>query len=134
VERFILHLEFMTTVTKERPTTWKDAQKSGTALYLWRRSIGLNRPTFARLANFSERTLATYEKQKEFPVAIRPQVNEGLRLVIALLDIIPSEELVAWLKAPNPGFGGRRPWTLIENGERDVIWEMIHQTRQGAFA
>ena len=26
------------------------------------------------------------------------------------------------------------PWTLIENGERDVIWEMIHQTRHGAFA
>lgn len=52
----------------------------------------------------------------------------------ALLDIIPSGEFAGWLQTPNSGFGGRKPWTLIEKGERDVIWEMIHQTRQGAFA
>jgi len=88
----------------------------------------------ARIANFSERTLATYEKHEKFPVAVRPQVTEAVRLVKALLEIIPAENLSAWLQTPNPGFGGRKPWTLIQNGERDVIWEMIHQTRFGAFA
>ncbi len=119
---------------KEKSATWQHAKKSGLALYLWRRSIGLNRGTFARLANFSERTLATYEKHKVFPAPIRPQVNEAVRLVKALLEIIPAHDLPAWLQKPNSGFGGQKPWTLIQNGERDVIWEMIHQTRQGSFA
>lgn len=118
----------------QKPVTWQRAKESGTALYSWRRSLGLNRGTFARIANFSERTLATYEKHQKFPVAVRPQVTEAVRLVKALLEIIPAENLSAWLQTPNPGFGGRKPWTLIQNGERDVIWEMIHQTRFGAFA
>ncbi|OYV01075.1 MAG: hypothetical protein CFE26_23290 [Verrucomicrobiales bacterium VVV1] len=37
------------------------------------------------------------------------------------------------METPNPGFGGRKPGTLFVNGERDVIWEMIHQVRHGAF-
>jgi uncharacterized protein (DUF2384 family) len=57
-----------------------------------------------------------------------------VRLVKALLDIIPADELPQWLQTPNPGFDGRTPWRLIENGERDIIWQMIHQTQQGAFA
>jgi hypothetical protein len=121
-------------MVKSKPVTLQRAKTSGTALYHWRRSVGVNRETFACLANCSERTLATYEKRQELPPLIRPQVNEGLRLVKALLEIIPASELGAWLRTPNSGFGGQRPWTLIENGERDVIWEMIHQTRQGAFA
>lgn len=124
----------MPTMTKSKSATWQNAKKSGTALYSWRRSVGLNRGTFARLANFSERTLATYEKHKELPALIRPQVNEAVRLVKALLEIIPENELSAWLQMPNPGFRGQKPWTLIQKGERDVIWEMIHQTQQGAFA
>ena len=124
----------MPPVAKTRLITWERAQKSGPALYNWRRSLGLNRKTFARLANFSERTLATYEKHPEFPAAIRSQVVEAVRLVNALLEIIPADQLSAWLHAPNRGFGGRRPWSLIEQGEKDVIWAMIHQTRHGAFA
>jgi DNA-binding transcriptional regulator YiaG len=124
----------MPTAIKEQPATWQHAKKSGIALYEWRRSIGVNRESFARFANLSERTLATYEKHKKFPPTIRPQVNEAVRLVKALLEIIPPDQLMAWLQKPNPGFGGRRPWALIANGERDVIWAMIHQTRQATFA
>jgi len=54
--------------------------------------------------------------------------------VNALQEIIPAGDLPAWLQAPNPGFGGQKPWALIQKGERDVIWRMIHQTQQGAFA
>jgi hypothetical protein len=94
----------------------------------------VNRETFAGLANFSERTLATYEKQEELPAPVRPQLNEAIRLLEALMEIIPPHDLAKWIHAPNPGFGGKAPWTLIQEGERDVIWEMIHQTRQGTFA
>lgn len=113
---------------------WKNAKKSGPGLYLWRRAAGLNRPTFAKLANFSERSLATYESRKQLPKTIRPQVNEAARLVEALLELVPGDSLTGWLRTPNPGFGGHTPWALIMRGERDIIWAMIHQTRQGAFA
>ncbi len=96
--------------------------------------MGLNRPTFAKLANFSERSLATYESQKQLPKTIRPQVNEAARLIEALRELFPDNSLAEWLRTPNPGFGDRTPWTLIARGERDIIWAMIHQTRQGAFA
>jgi len=119
---------------KSKPASRQQVRNSGIYLFQWRRSHGLNRATFAGLANFSERTLATYEKRQQLPVFIRPQVNEAVRLVQALQEIIPIEKLPEWLRTPNPGFGGRKPWTLIRNGERDVIWKMIHQTRQGSFA
>lgn len=121
-------------VVKANPFTWQNAKESGLALYSWRRSIGLNRATFAQLANFSERTLATYEKHKKLPAKARPQVTEAVRLVKALLQIIPADELPKWLQTPNPGFNGKKPWTLIQNGERDLLWAMIHQTQQGTFA
>ncbi|WP_395746579.1 hypothetical protein [Prosthecobacter sp.] len=124
----------MGTSAAPKSVTWQQARESGTALFVWRRNIGLNREVFARLSNFSERTLATYEKQKKLPAPVQAQVTEAVRLVKALLELIPAEDLPAWLQRRNRGFKGRSPWELIENGERDVIWEMIHQTRHGAFA
>ncbi len=44
------------------------------------------------------------------------------------------QEVPQWLQKPNRGFGGRTPWALIQAGERDLIWAMIHQTQQGTFA
>ncbi len=124
----------MTVALAEKVPSLQQARTSGPALFLWRRAAGLNRVTFARLANVSERTLATYEKQKQFEAPVRSQMSEALRLVQALREIIPDEDLEAWLQKPNPGFGGRKPWAIITAGERDLIWKMIHQTQQGAFA
>jgi hypothetical protein len=110
------------------------ARASGRELQSWRKANGLNRPIFARLGNFSERSLAGYEKQKRIPKYARTQIGEASRLVTALRQIIPTEDLQAWLDTPNPGFQGEKPMTLIHKGERDVIWAMIHQTQQGSFA
>jgi DNA-binding XRE family transcriptional regulator len=124
----------MATTIKAHAPSSTQAYASGPALYSWRRSVGLNRETFAKLTKVSERTLATYEKHERLPAPIRPQVTEAVRLVKALLELIPAGELAKWLATPNAGFGGKRPWTLIERGEGDRVWEMIHQARQGAFA
>ena len=64
----------MPTAIKAQPATWQHAKKSGIALYEWRRSIGVNRESFARFANLSERTLATYEKHKKFPRPSAPRL------------------------------------------------------------
>ena len=124
----------MPAATQAPPAPLNLAKASGTALHSWRKSIGLNRPTFAGLGNFSERSLASYEKHRHIPRSARPQINEAARLVMALLQIIPRENLPEWLDTPNPGFHGEKPIKLIRNGERDVIWAMIYQTRQGSFA
>lgn len=124
----------MRVATKEKPASWQQAQTSGVALYSWRKTVGLNRPTFARVANVSERTLASYEKRPQLSAPAKAQVTEAVRLVKALSDLIPMDDLAAWLQTPNPGFDGRSPWQLIETGERDLIWEMIYQSRHGAFA
>ncbi|HEY1052382.1 MAG TPA: hypothetical protein VGE39_21575, partial [Prosthecobacter sp.] len=96
----------MEAASMQKPVTWQQAKQSGTALFMWRRKIGLNRGVFARLANFSERTLATYEKQEKLPAPVQPQVTEAVRLVKALLELIPAEDLPSWLQTPNRGFGG----------------------------
>ena len=125
----------MSTATKEKQAaSWQQAQRSGPALYSWRKEVGLNRPTFARLVSVSERTLATYEKLPQFSAPAKAQVTEAVRLIKALSEFIPVQELAAWLQTPNPGFDGRSPKELIEAGERDLLWEMVYQTRQGTFA
>lgn len=124
----------MPITTNARSSEWQRAKASGPALFAWRRSMGLNRATFAGLANVSERSLATYEKHTHLPKIARPQVTEAVRLVRALQEIVPAQNLSEWLRTPNPGFDGRKPWSLIRSGERDLIWSMIHQTQQGAFA
>jgi hypothetical protein len=110
------------------------AKTSGPALQSWRKANGLNRLIFAGLGNFSERSLAAYERQRHIPRYALPQISEASRLVMALRQIIPTEDLQEWLNTPNPGFQGEKPMTLIRKGERDVIWAMIHQTQQGSFA
>ena len=123
-----------TAARKPKLPTSEQAGKSGIHLFKWRRANGLNRLTFAKLANFSERSLATYEKAPKIPAPVRSQVTEALRLISALHEIIPAKELPKWLQASNPGFGGKSPWKLIQSGKRDLIWEMIHQIRQGGFS
>lgn len=123
----------MATMEKRRATASRTIT-SGPALFRWRKSVGINRPVFAGLANFSERSLASYEADNQLTKPAKAQITEALRLVRALHEIIPAKDLPEWLTTPNKGFGGRKPWDLIRKGERDVIWAMIHQTRQGSFA
>ena len=118
---------------KQTPRT-AAAKRGEVSLRVWRRQKGLSRQAFAQLSHVSERSLASYEKAAQVPAAARPQVTEARRLVEALLELIPAVALKAWLQSPNPGFGGRTPQELSRNGERDLLWEMIYQTRHGAFA
>lgn len=99
----------------------------------WRKSHGITRVTFAKVANCSERKLATYEKQTVLPKPVQRQANEAVRLLGALSEIIPESNLADWLKAPNPGFKGRSPIDVMAAGETDLLWDMIYQTRTGAF-
>jgi uncharacterized protein (DUF2384 family) len=125
----------MSTTTLEKPTIKGTKISSGTALMTWRKQRGISRELFAQMADFSERTLATYETAPKLPPKIKRPVNETVRLISALREIAGDDvELKDWLNRPNPAFGEKRPLTLITHGESDLLWEMVYQLRQGAFA
>lgn len=109
--------------------------KSGSDLMVWRKKRGISRKLFAQMADCSERTLATCEKAALLPETIERPITETVRLIRALQELAGDNiALKDWLLTPNPAFGKRMPLTLIKNGEADLLWEMVYQLRQGAFA
>jgi hypothetical protein len=134
----------ITTTTKKKvakkralrsPANKAFAIKSGLALKTWRQGKGIPRPLFAQIADCSERTLATYEGKARLPVKFSRPVEESIRLILALEELAgDNAALKEWLQKPNAAFDRRTPLSLIKGGEVDVLWGMVHQIRQGAFA
>lgn len=109
--------------------------RNGPALMQWRQAHGISRPLFAQMAHFSERKLATYEKALVLPDKVRRPIQETIRLIQALRELAGDEaDLKEWLNRPNKAFAQRRPLSLIAEGEGHLIWQMVHQLRQGSFA
>ena len=109
--------------------------ESGPALMKWRREQGISRELFAKMSDFSERTLASYEKKPKLPKKIERPVTETVRLLRALTELAGDDAgLKDWLLKPNPAFGKKTPLSLVRNGKSDRLWEMIFQLRHGAFA
>ncbi len=109
--------------------------KSGSALKNWRKERGISRPLFAQIADCSERSLATYESKTKLPEKFSRPVAESVRLIQALEELAgDSAALKNWIQKPNTAFDDRTPLSLITSGEVDVLWRMVHQLRQGAFA
>ncbi|MCH7226150.1 MbcA/ParS/Xre antitoxin family protein [Haloferula sp. A504] len=126
----------MSTMSIKRRATDKELRvESGPALMKWRQAQGIPRPLFAKMADFSERKLATYEKALTIPQPVRRPIKETVRLIQALRELADDDATLRdWLERPNPAFGKRPPLKLITDGESDVIWQMVHQIRQGAFS
>lgn len=121
--------------TPRSPAKKTYAFKSGLALKTWRQGRGIPRPLFAQIADCSERTLATYEGKARLPAKFSRPVEESIRLIMALEELAgDNAALKEWLQKPNTAFDRRTPLSLITGGEVDVLWEMVHQIRQGAFA
>lgn len=53
------------------------------------------------------------------------------RIRAALREILPLDELEARLRSPNPAFEGQTPIQVIERGETNRLWRMIHQVDAG---
>lgn len=108
---------------------------NGPDLMRWRQAYGISRPLFAQMAHFSERKLATYEKAVIIPGKVRRPIQETIRLIQALSELAGNDaDLKEWLDRPNKAFAERSPLSLIMEGEGHLIWQMVHQLRQGSFA
>jgi DNA-binding transcriptional regulator YiaG len=104
--------------------------KPGIALAL-RNRLQLNQTVFAQLIPLSVRSLATLEKGTPPTEVVARKLNELKRLVNALSEVIKKDSLGTWLQTPNEAFGGLKPLEVIDRGESDRIWSMIHFLRSG---
>lgn len=53
------------------------------------------------------------------------------RLHAALAQIIDPAEIGRWLQMPNPALNDLKPLEIIERGQSDRLWRMIHQLQSG---
>jgi DNA-binding transcriptional regulator YiaG len=99
-------------------------------VYVLRQDLGVSQEVMARLLAISLRTLSRLEGSIEPPKPPRA-FGELSRLTEGLLSIIRKESLGSWIDRPNEAFGGLKPIEVIERGEVDRIWKMIHQVGSG---
>ena len=100
-----------------------------------RRALGINQQQGAGLFGVSIRTLSGWENRrgKRFPTSgpHRRRLVEVKRLHTALAEVMKEDRIGSWLLEANSAFEGRPPLELIESGEMDRLWRMIHEVGSG---
>ncbi len=59
------------------------------------------------------------------------KITELRRLNAALEQLVKAEFVGPWFQTPNPSFEGSTPAQLVERGESDRLWRMIHLLESG---
>ena len=95
-----------------------------------RHSLGLTRKLFSRLTGYSERAIAEWESGKEQSDSSRQRLTEIHRLQNALAEVMPPEQIGAWLLWPNDELTGLKPLEVIERGEIDRVWRLLYCAQQ----
>jgi hypothetical protein len=93
--------------------------------------LQMPRSTFGRVVNISERTIAKVEATAEQAEKLTRPYNEVYRLCEALGEVVDEDALGAWFTTPNDAFDGLKPLEVIERGEIDRLWEMVHRLKSG---
>ncbi|HXR07029.1 MAG TPA: hypothetical protein VN765_06840 [Candidatus Acidoferrum sp.] len=91
----------------------------------------LKREELARLTGFSLRALAEWAAGKFPSQPARRRLQEVRRLLDALAQIVKPESIPKWLHQRNPAFDHLTPLQLIELGEIDRLWAMVHEMSSG---
>jgi transcriptional regulator with XRE-family HTH domain len=97
-----------------------------------RAALGLTQAQMSRLLGISARKMSSLESSDASPKSdTRRRLTEVDRLRQALCELMTPADLARWFDAPNPGFDGSTPLQLVERGEIDRLWQMIHAVRTG---
>jgi DNA-binding transcriptional regulator YiaG len=91
----------------------------------------LKREELGRLTGFSLRALAEWASGKLPSQPAKRRLQEVRRLLDALAEIVKRESIPKWLHQPNPAFGPLTPLQVIELGEIDRLWAMVHDLGSG---
>ena len=84
-----------------------------------------------RLTGFSLRALAEWASGKLPSQPAKRRLHEVRRLLDMLAQIVKPESIPGWLHAPNKTFDGLTPLQVIELGEIDRLWAMVHDLGSG---
>ena len=90
-------------------------------------SYGLKREELGRMTGFSLRALAEWSSGKLPSQPAKRRLQEVRRLLDALSGLVKPEVIPKWLHNPNNAFEGMTPLQVIELGEIDRLWAMIHE-------
>lgn len=99
-----------------------------------RRGFLLTQAQFAPMLSVSIRSLATLEAGSAPTPAVARRLSELARLHRALAEVVEPKAIGPWMLRPNAAFDGLKPLEVIERGEVDRIWAMIHALRSGAVS
>jgi len=92
---------------------------------------GLRREELGRLTGFSLRALAEWASGKLPSQPAKRRLHEIRRLLDALAEIVKRESIPQWLHKPNEAFAPLTPLQVIELGEIDRLWAMVHDLASG---
>lgn len=92
------------------------------------------RPDLTRLTGYSLRSVDKWAAGDKPSAAAQKQLKEMVRLFDAFADLMETNYVGEWLKTPNEAFEGSTPLQVIERGENDRLWRMIHEVRMGTLA
>jgi DNA-binding transcriptional regulator YiaG len=91
----------------------------------------LKREELGRLTGFSLRALAEWSAGKLPSQPAMRRLHEVRRLLDELAKIVKAERIPEWLHRPNPTFAPLTPLQVIELGEIDRLWAMVHDLGSG---
>ena len=91
----------------------------------------LRREELGRLTGFSLRALAEWAAGKLPSQPARRRLHEVRRLLDALTEIVELKAIHQWLHQPNEAFDKLTPLQVIEVGEIDRLWAMVHDLSSG---
>jgi DNA-binding transcriptional regulator YiaG len=91
----------------------------------------LKREELGRLTGFSLRALAEWAAGKLPSQPAKRRLQEVRRLLDALAQIVKAQSIPAWLHQRNPAFDHLTPLQVIELGEMDRLWAMVHDLQSG---
>jgi DNA-binding transcriptional regulator YiaG len=104
---------------------------NGTDVNALCRTYQLKREELGRLTGFSLRALAEWARGKLPSQPAKRRLQEVRRLLDALAEIVKRESIPKWLHQPNPAFERLTPLQVIELGEIDRLWAMVHDLGSG---
>jgi hypothetical protein len=91
----------------------------------------ISRESLTRITGFSLRGLVNWSEGAKPSASTTRRLTEVKRLFAALEKLICPEAIGPWLKEPNPAFDGSTPLQVIERGETDRVWRMVHELESG---
>jgi DNA-binding transcriptional regulator YiaG len=91
----------------------------------------LKREELGRLTGFSLRALAEWASGKLPSQPAKRRLQEVRRLLDALAEIVKPEHIPKWLHQRNAAFDDMTPLQVIELGEIDRLWSMVHELGSG---